>query len=64
MPSIEEADMESPLTRIAMAKMLSQYAINVLGKTPDTTKVVPAFPDVTVQMDADYNNGVTLAYQL
>ena len=44
--------------------MLSQYAINVLGKTPDTTKVVPAFPDVTAQMDADYNNGVTLAYQL
>ena len=64
MPSIEEADMEWTLTRIAMAKMLSQYAINVLGKTPDTTKVVPAFPDVTAQMDADYNNGVTLAYQL
>ena len=64
MPSIEEADMEWTLTRIAMAKMLSQYAINVLGKTPDTSKVVPTFPDVTAQMDADYNNGVTLAYQL
>jgi hypothetical protein len=30
MPSIDEAHMNSPLTRIAMAKMLSQYAINVL----------------------------------
>ena len=64
MPSIDEADMEGGLTRIAMAKMLSQYAINILGKTPDTSKVVPAFPDVTAQMDADYSNGVTLAYQL
>ena len=64
MPNIDEADMEGGLTRIAMAKMLSQYAINILGKTPDTSKVVPAFPDVTAQMDADYGNGVTLAYQL
>ena len=64
MNSPEEANMYGPLTRIAMAKMLSQYAINVLGKTPDTTKVVPTFPDVSAQLDADYNNGVTLAYQL
>jgi len=64
MGSIEEADMYGPLTRIAMAKMLSQYAINVLGKTPDTSKVVPNFPDVDAQLDADYNNWVTLAYQL
>ena len=62
--SIEEADMYGPLTRIAMAKMLSQYAINVLGKTPDTSKVVPNFPDVDAQLDTDYNNWVTLAYQL
>ena len=64
MPTINEAQMDQPLTRIAMAKMLSQYAINVLGKTPDTTKVVPAFPDVDAKLDADYNNWVTLAYQL
>ena len=62
--SIEDADMYGPLTRIAMAKMLSQYAINVLGQKPDTDKVVPNFPDVDAQLDADYNNGVTLAYQL
>ena len=64
MPSIDEADMTGWLTRIAMAKMLSQYAINVLGKTPDTTKVVPNFSDVPAELDAEYNNWVTLAYQL
>ncbi len=62
--TIREADMDAPLTRIAMAKMLSQYAINVLGKTPDTSVVVPTFPDVDAKLDADYNNWVTLAYQL
>jgi len=62
--TIREADMDAPLTRIAMAKMLSQYAINVLGKTPDTSIVVPTFPDVDAKLDADYNNWVTLAYQL
>lgn len=61
--TIREADMDAPLTRIAMAKMLSQYAINVLGKTPDTTKTI-SFPDVSAELDSQYNNGVTLAYQL
>lgn len=51
------------LTRIAMGKMLSQYAINVLWKTPDTTKFT-TFTDVTEELDAQYNNGITLAYQL
>jgi hypothetical protein len=63
MNSPEEADMFGPLTRIAMAKMLSQYAINVLGKTPDTTRTI-SFPDVSAELDAQYDNGVTLAYQL
>lgn len=63
MPNIQAADMNSPLTRIAMAKMLSKYAINVLKKTPDTTKTI-SFPDVSAELDAEYNNGVTLAYQL
>ena len=55
--------MDWKLTRIAMAKMLSQYAINVLWQTPDTSKTVK-FKDVTSKKDADYDNGVTLAYQL
>ena len=61
--SISKADMTWKLTRIATAKMLSQYAINVLWMTPDTTKQVP-FTDVSAKLDADYDNGVTLAYQL
>jgi hypothetical protein len=36
--SLEKAKLNSPLTRIQMAKMLSQYAINVLGKEPDVSK--------------------------
>ena len=64
MDSIDKANMQWWLNRISMAKMLSQYAINVLGRTPDTTKVVPAFPDVSAELDAAYNSWVTLAYQL
>ncbi len=63
MPTIQKAQMNSPLTRIAMAKMLSQYAINILWKKPKNT-VVPIFNDVTEKMDSDYENWVTLAYQL
>jgi hypothetical protein len=55
--------MEGPLTRIAMAKMLSYYAINVLWLKPDETRV-NKFNDVSDQMDAEYNNAVSLAYQL
>ena len=61
--SIDKADMEWWLTRIAMAKMLSQYAINILWKSPDTSKI-PNFWDIDSKLDEDYNNGVTLAYQL
>ncbi len=63
MPTIQKADMEWKLTRIQMAKMLSQYAINVLWQTPDTSKKIK-FKDVTKKKDAEYDNGVTLAYQL
>ena len=61
--TIQSADMNWKLTRIAMAKMLSQYAINVLWKTPDTTQN-NKFNDVTDKRDADYDDWVTLAYQL
>ena len=59
----KKADMNGKLTRIAMAKMLSQYAINVLWKTPDTTQN-NKFNDVTDKLDSDYDDWVTLAYQL
>ena len=61
--SIEEANMRGKLTRIAMAKMLSNYAINILGKKP-ANKVVPKFLDVSSQLNEDYGWAVDLAYQL
>jgi hypothetical protein len=36
MPTIQEANMESPLLRKDMAKMMTNYAVNVLGKTVST----------------------------
>ena len=57
--NIQKAKMNSPLTRIAMAKMLSYYAIN----EPDMSKTIN-FDDVSAKRDAEYDNGVTLAYQL
>ena len=61
--NIQKAKIDSPLTRIAMAKMLSYYAINVLWQDPDMTQTIK-FEDVSDKRDAEYDNGVTLAYQL
>ena len=63
MSSIENANMYGSLTRVAMAKMMANYAIEVLGQTPDTSKVCE-FPDVSAALDAQYDNGVTNACQL
>ena len=63
MPTIQEAQMDGKLTRIAMAKMLSYYAINVLWQKPDETRI-NKFNDITNKLDAQYDSGVTLAYQL
>jgi hypothetical protein len=63
MSHISKADMWWNLTRIAMAKMLSNYAINVLWITPDTTRA-NTFWDISEKLDNQYNNWVTLAYQL
>ena len=63
MNDISKADMNWPLNRIAMAKMLSNYAINILGKKPDKTKKC-LFPDVSEKLNSDYNDWVTLACQL
>lgn len=38
MTSIEKANMKWNITREEMAKMISNYATNILWKTPDTTK--------------------------
>ena len=62
--SIEDAKMNTELTRIQMAKMLSNFAINVLGQEPDPEKWIVKFNDVTNKMDKQYDNAVTKAYQL
>ncbi|HRX63959.1 MAG TPA: hypothetical protein P5060_02545 [Candidatus Absconditabacterales bacterium] len=63
MDSIDNADMYGSLTRIAMAKMMSNFAMDVLGSEPDTDMEC-TFPDVSETLDAQYDNGVTNACQL
>ena len=63
MPNIQEAQMDWKLTRIAMAKMLSQYAMSVLWQKPANI-VTPKFNDVTDKQNSDYDDWVSLAYQL
>ena len=61
--TIDRARMNGTLTRIEMAKMLSNYAINVLWKTPDTSKQCN-FLDVSNSLDAKYDYWITKACQL
>ena len=61
--SIDRAIMDWNLTRISMAKMLSQYAINVLWMKPNTYRN-NVFNDVSDKLDTQYDDWVTLAYQL
>ncbi|MBQ7074208.1 hypothetical protein IJM86_03995 [bacterium] len=63
METIEKADMYGNLTRVALAKMISNYAIEVLKLQPDTSKECK-FKDVSEKLDKDYNDGVTKACQL
>jgi len=62
--SVESAEMDKPLTRIQMSKMLSQYAMNVMWRQPDVSEWTVKFRDVTNDMDKSYDNWVTLSYQL
>jgi len=63
MDTIQNAEMDGYMTRIEMAKMLSQYAVNVLWEMPDITRY-NKFVDVPDDLDAEYNGAVSLAYQL
>lgn len=63
MESIDSADMWWNLTRIAMAKMISNYAINVLWLTPDKWKDC-YFYDVSNDLDYQFDRWVTKACQL
>ena len=61
--SIKEAQMYWNLTRIQMAKMLSQYAINVMWKQPNKN-INNQFNDVSDEQNSKYDDAVTLSYQL
>ena len=63
MTSIDKANMWWNLTRIAMAKMLSNYAINILWLIPNTSEEC-YFWDVSSSLDYQYDNWVTKACQL
>ncbi len=63
MKSIDAADMYGSLTRVAMAKMIANYATTVLWLEPDTSAKC-TFTDVTAALDAQYDNWVTKACQL
>lgn len=63
MKDISKAGMYWKLTRIAMAKMLSNYAVNVLWKKTVSSNI-PVFSDVSNKLNGDYDWAVTLAYQL
>jgi len=61
--SIEKANLDGQLTRIAMAKMLSNFSINVLWLQPDAS-INCSFSDVSILLDSQYNYWATQACQL
>ncbi len=63
MESIQKADIDGKLNRIAMAKMISNFAIEVLSLQLDLNKDCD-FPDVSDDLDIQYDNWVTKACQL
>lgn len=63
MNSIEKAEMEWNLTRIAMAKMISNYVINVLWIEISNNDSC-SFSDVSNILNSNYDNWVTNACRL
>jgi len=61
-PSLQEADMDGKLTRSQMAKMIANYAINVLHYIPTTT-LVCSFDDLSGQT-AEMQSYIIQACQL
>ena len=62
-PTIDKANMNKSVTRIELSKMISNYAINILNKTPDTSKKCN-FTDITDNQNTQYDLWVTKACQL
>ena len=62
MPSYEAANMQGKVTRAELAKMLSNWAMNVRGMTPDTSKTCE-FTD-TASVKGDLGEAITTSCQL
>ena len=63
MPTIERANMDWNITRAEMAKMIANYAEEVLWKKVDTSKDCN-FSDVDTALDEKYDNWITKSCQL
>ncbi len=63
MSNINSANMYGSLTRIAMAKMVANYVLDLKLQERDTSKQC-TFSDVPASLDLAYGNGVTKACQL
>ena len=63
MNSIEKANMKWNLTRAELAKMISNYAINILWEQPNKTWDC-LFKDVSSELNNKYNNWITNACKL
>ena len=61
--TIDKANMKWEVSRIELAKMISNYAIKTLKKKKDTSKKC-VFTDVTSDLDLQYDNWVTNVCQL
>ena len=63
MDNIEKANMDGKLTRVAMAKMITNYAVNILWlQVPSSNGCT--FTDVSSSLNSDYDNWVTNACKL
>ena len=61
--SIEDIDVDWELTRIEMAMMLSNFAMNILWEVPDIEKKC-SFDDLSVELNREYEYWWTIACQL
>ena len=61
--SLENIDIDWELTRIEMAMLLSNFAMNVLWEIPDIEKKC-SFDDLSVELNREYGYGWTIACQL
>jgi hypothetical protein len=65
MDTLEKARTNDPITRAELAKMISQYAIKVLEKTPDTQKHCGGwFGDIAAYYGSDLYENMILSCQL